>query len=267
MANDKRARKKEFRAVVAEREAALRRRRIARLAATGLVVVGVIGFAMFSGRDEGEPVGETRDEPSPAAAAACDAEAPPAADPQQYDEPEQVTQEGVDYAAVIHTSCGDISVDLLEESAPINVNNFVFLATEGYYDGLTFHRVVGNFVIQAGDPNDKNGVPPDGPGYTIKGELPPEGNDYVFGVMAMANTSDPDTAGSQFFIITHLGANDEPEPAGLDPIYSIFGKVERDSYEVIREIGRQPTKGGNDPVESEQPVVPVYIESIEIVER
>ena len=198
---------------------------------------------------------------------ACGGEAPQEPNPQHYDEPEQVIEEGVDYAAVIQTSCGDITVDLLERTAPINVNNFVFLAREGYYDGLTFHRVVGNFVIQAGDPNGQNGVPPDGPGYTIEGELPAEGNDYVFGVMAMANTNDPDTAGSQFFIVTHLGADDQPEPAGLDPIYSIFGKAERDSYEVIREIGRQETKGGNDPVESQQPVVPVYIEAIEIVER
>jgi peptidylprolyl isomerase len=146
------------------------------------------------------------------------------------------------------------------------VNNFVFLAQEGFYDGLTFHRIVSNFVIQGGDPDGQGNEQPNGPGYSIADEFPEEGNDYVFGTVAMAN-SGPGTTGSQFFIVVHLGANDAIEPAGLDPLYSLFGKVEESSYEVIREISQQEVKSGTDPSEAEQPVIPVFIESVEIVER
>ena len=261
MATEKRARKKEHRdQVVAEREAALRRRRLARFGGIALVLAIVIGFALFSGRDEPEPAVE--ETPSPAGAA-CDAEPPSPADPQQYDAAEQVLEEGVDYAAVIHTSCGDITLDLFEERAPETVNSFVFLAREGFYDGLTFHRIVSNFVIQGGDPE---GTGPGGPGYTVTDEFPDKGNEYVFGTVAMANAG-PGTTGSQFFIVVHLGANDETdEPAGLDPLYSLFGQVDPGSFEVIREISQVEVGGGDDPSLAERPAIPVFIESIEIVE-
>jgi len=196
----------------------------------------------------------------PAVDVACGAEAPPKANPQQYARPEEVTRARTDYRAVIHTSCGDIEMDLLEQQAPRNVNNFVFLAQEGFYDGLTFPRVVNNFVIQAGDPNDANGTPPDGPGYTIPDEFPDEGPDYVYGVVAMASTGAPDSAGSQFFIVVQSEG-----PAGLDPLYSIFGVVEESSFETLEKIATVPTKGGTG-ADAEEPVANVYIESIEITE-
>lgn len=261
MASDKRARKKSFRdEAVAAREAALRRRRYIRLGVLGLVIAAVVGWAVFSGRDEGKPVADTKDATEDEALAACGAEPPPAADPQQYNKPEQVLEDGVDYAAVMHTSCGDIEFDLLEDSAPVTVNSFVFLAREGFYDGLIFHRVIGNFVIQGGDPE---GTGSGGPGYTIKDEFPDKGNEYVFGTLAMANAG-PGSTGSQFFFVVHEGPNGEiDEPAGLDPLYSLFGQADEGSFEVIKEISQVEL----DPNSPERPLVPVYIESVEIVER
>jgi cyclophilin family peptidyl-prolyl cis-trans isomerase len=270
MATDKRARKKQHRdEILAERAANLRRRRMERIGAVAFVGLAIVGLAIFTGRGDDEPNNQpaapaASPTPEPTlAAAACGAEAPPAADPQQYKKPEQVLKDGVDYAAVLHTSCGDIEMDLFEDEAEQTVNSFVFLSQEGFFDGLTFHRISANFVIQGGDPE---GTGRGGPGYVVPDEFPKKGNAYTFGTVAMAN-SGPNTTGSQFFIVTHLDPGGKPEPAGLDPLYSLFGQVDRSSYETIREIGRQEVIGGNDPSLAERPIAPVYIESIEIIER
>jgi cyclophilin family peptidyl-prolyl cis-trans isomerase len=258
------------RAARAAREEALRRRRIARIVAVGLVLALVVGFALLSsGGENGTPDerADRPDQPEPTeqdVGIACDGEAPSEADPQQYQQPPEMgLKKGVDYRAVISTSCGDIEMDLLEKEAPITVNSFVFLARDGYFDGLTWHRISSNFVIQSGDPNGQNGVEPDGPGYTIKDEFPKKANEYVFGTVAMANTGASNSGGSQFFIVTH-----EPigKPAGLQPLFSIFGAVAKPSFDVVEQIANLETKGGNDPVQAEQPVVPAYINSIEIIE-
>ena len=262
MATDKRARKRDARAA---REEALRRRRNTRLAVLALIILALIGGVVFAGRDGGkkeEPAAPEATD-APAEGIACEGPEPPEADPQQYDQPEQVLEEGVDYRAVISTSCGDIEMDLFEEEYPETVNSFVFLANEGFYDGLTFHRIVGNFVIQGGDPE---GTGAGGPGYEIKDEFPDKGNIYRWGLVAMAN-SGPGTTGSQFFIVTHTGPNGETDqPVGLDPLYSLLGQVEDSSFEVVQEINQQETFGGNDPARAEQPITPVYINSIEIIE-
>ena len=114
-----------------------------------------------------------------------------------------------------------MTVELYPEKAPITVANFQKLVTDGFFKGLSFHRVVPGFVIQGGDPlGDCTG----GPGYTIKGEFQSNGvaNDlkHVRGVVSMARDSDPDSAGSQFFIMI------EPSPR-LDGEYAAFGKVVR----------------------------------------
>jgi len=151
-------------------------------------------------------------------------------------------------------------MDLFEEEFPETVNNFVFLAQEGFYDGLTFHRIVGNFVIQGGDPE---GTGQGGPGYVVPDEFPDKGREYIFGTVAMANAG-PNSTGSQFFIVVHEGANGETdEPVGLDPLYSLFGEATEDSYDVIKEIATVEVGGPT----GESPVVPVYINSIEIIER
>ena len=114
---------------------------------------------------------------------------------------------------------GKIKVELYPEKAPNTVNNFIALANSGFYDGLTFHRVINKFIIQGGDPsNTGNG----GPGYYIKGEFNQnkfEGNDIVFeaGIIAMARSNDNDSAGSQFFITTV----NSPQ---LNNKYAAFGK-------------------------------------------
>jgi cyclophilin family peptidyl-prolyl cis-trans isomerase len=237
--------------------------RIAAVVGT-LVALAALMFYVTNRGDEEEgdtpPAAQETTEPP------CPRVDAPASDPQQYEgeKPYPDLDPGVDYSAVIATSCGDIEVDLAEEQAPNTVASFVFLSREGYFDGLTWHRVVGGFVIQSGDPNGRNGEPPDGPGYTIDDEL--EGvqdKDYRYGTVAMAN-SGPDTSGSQFFIVAHDRENSEP--AGLDAAYTIFGQVAEDSFDVIDSISRQPVTGGDDPVTAEQPRVPVYIESVEIVE-
>jgi cyclophilin family peptidyl-prolyl cis-trans isomerase len=171
------------------------------------------------------------------------------------------------YEAVIHTNCGDIKVTLNAKQAPETVNSFVYLAEKGFYDGLLWHRIVRNFVIQAGDPNGKNGVPPDGPGYTIEDEFPDRSNVYTFGTIAMANTGRPDSGGSQFFIVVHEGNKAKArftQPAGLQPSYTVFGKVDRSSFPVLERIAKVPVEGGTDPVTQSEPVAPVFIESIDV---
>jgi cyclophilin family peptidyl-prolyl cis-trans isomerase len=262
LATEKRQRKKEARdARVAERDAALRRRRVTRVIAV-VVTLGVVAvLALTTGNENDDEPGKAEEQP---AAAGCGAEPPPEADPQTYDKPKQVTQPGTDYRAVIHTSCGDIQVDLLEEKAPQTVNNFVFLAREGFYDGLTFHRIINEFVVQGGDPE---GTGAGGPGYQFEDELPQKPREYVYGVMAMAN-SGPDTNGSQFFFVVHGDpAEGNFEPAGLNPLYSIFGMADPASFDVLERISTLETKGGGPTApDAEQPVEPVFIESVEIIE-
>jgi cyclophilin family peptidyl-prolyl cis-trans isomerase len=266
----KRARKKNARD---ERSAALaaqfRRRRAARIAGilAFVVVLGIlVGSSLGDERDDGAPQGSPKTQRAPSDACPR-AEDVPEAEPQQYEAPEDVLEDGVDYAAVVRTSCGDIEIDLLEEKAPANVNSFAFLAREGFYDGLVFHRVEREFVIQAGDPNGQNGAEPDGPGYTLPDELPDQPSEYVFGVVGMANAG-PDTGGSQFFIITYEAPEGvESQAAGLPRQFTIFGEVAESSYETIKKIDVQPTRGGDDPVEASKPVDPIYILGIDIIER
>lgn len=269
MATEKRAKKKQYRDQrQAAYQAALRRRRLIRLTAIFVVLAIVVALALTVGggtdNSKDKPKAAASDQAS-AGGVACGAEAPPPANPKHYDAPpENILKDGVDYSAVIHTSCGDIQLDLLEDEAPITVNNFVFLAKDGFYDGLTWHRIVGNFVIQGGDPAGNGSG---GPGYEIKDELPSKSSVYVFGAVAMAN-SGPDTGGSQFFIVTHTGPNDERDvPAGLTPDYSYFGVVDKSSFDVVDEIGKLPTRGGDDPTTADMPLQTVYIESIDIVEK
>src|SRR5207248_11103528 len=118
------------------------------------------------------------------------------------------------YTATLKTSECTMTIALDARKAPTTVNNFVVLARFHFYDGLTFHRVVRDFVIQGGDPSgDGTG----GPGYTFKDELPGRG-EYKIGSVAMAN-SGPDSNGSQFFIITGQ------QGVQLPPNYSLFGEV------------------------------------------
>ncbi len=131
----------------------------------------------------------------------------------RYARAEQITDPARRYQATITTDLGDIVIDLDPQRAPATVNNFVFLAREGFYDGLTFHRVVDDFVIQGGCPE---GSGRGGPGYHFDDE--PVVGEYVAGAVAMAN-SGPNTNGSQFFICT---VDDRRK---LAKSYNLFGQV------------------------------------------
>lgn len=118
------------------------------------------------------------------------------------------------YGVTIETNRGNIELELYPEHAPNTVNNFVFLAREGYYDGVTFHRVIADFMIQGGDPT---GTGAGGPGYKFACEVADNPLRHERGVISMANAG-RDTNGSQFFI-THLR---QPH---LDGNHTVFGKV------------------------------------------
>ncbi|WP_298818355.1 peptidylprolyl isomerase [Chloroflexus sp.] len=140
----------------------------------------------------------------------------PTATTYRYDSPPPMTIDPAKkYTATIYTPRGEIVIELLPDIAPQTVNNFVFLARQNFYNGLTWHRVLPDFMAQGGDPNgDGTG----GPGYTI----PAEFTDQILfdqpGIVAMARSSDPNSAGSQFFITT------APAP-WLNEQYTIFGRV------------------------------------------
>ena len=142
--------------------------------------------------------------PSPEATVASRYTAPPALTIDAYKT----------YFAVIHTDKGDLRVELFANKAPQTVNNFVFLARDGFYNDLTFHRVIPGFVVQAGDPE---GTGRGGPGYTIPDEQ--SGLPFEAGTLGMAKRGDqPNSAGSQFFI----AYADEPQ---LNDEFTAFGKV------------------------------------------
>nr|WP_298815173.1 peptidylprolyl isomerase [uncultured Chloroflexus sp.] len=118
------------------------------------------------------------------------------------------------YRVTMETTKGTIEIDLYPQHAPLTVNNFVFLTREGFYDGLTFHRVIKDFVIQGGDPTGRGSG---GPGYRFRDEVMGNPLKHEAGVISMANAG-PNTNGSQFFI-THT-----PQPH-LDGRHTVFGKV------------------------------------------
>lgn len=154
-------------------------------------------------------------------------------------------------ATIVVKDFGTIKTDLYPNIAPNTVNNFISLANKGYYNNLTFHRIIKGFMIQGGDPNgDGTG----GPNYSIKGEFKNNGVDnplsHSKGVLSMARSNNPDSAGSQFFIVSGKATH-------LDGDYAAFGKV-TSGLEVIYKIENVKT-GKNDKPES-----PVIIESITI---
>ena len=128
--------------------------------------------------------------------------------------PEMVIDPAKRYTAKLSTSMGELVIALDAVQAPKTVNNFVFLAREGFYDGVIFHRIIQGFMCQGGDPT---GTGRGGPGYRFADELP-KPRQYEIGSVAMANAG-PNTNGSQFFIVSG------PSGVGLPPQYSLFGKV------------------------------------------
>ena len=203
---------------------------------------------------EGEEIAddaeETVSEPFEFGTGECAPEAKPAEPPASFaDAPKNCLEDDVQYKAVVGTSEGSFTIDLFEQRAPGTVNNFIQLARWGWFDGVSFHRVVPGFVNQTGD---RVGNPPGtgGPGYTIADELPPSVASYLDGAVAMAN-SGPNTNGSQWF--TCIDCSRLPTSA-----YSLFGQVS-DGEDVVKAINDLGTGDG-------PPSTPVTIIAVEIVE-
>ena len=159
--------------------------------------------------------------------------------------PELTIDPDVNYLARMDTEKGEIIIELYAGKAPRTVNNFIFLAQEGFYDGVIFHRVIDHFMVQGGDPT---GSGTGGPGYRFEDEFDPSLKHDKPGVLSMANAG-PNTNGSQFFI-THV-----PTP-WLDGKHSVFGQVV-EGMEVVMSI---PTR---DPIKPEYPGVKIRKVTIE----
>lgn len=249
---------------------------IGAVAGIALIVVGVMVFtgddagttatptpsasastsASTSPAPKGEPqqTGTVVPAVEPPAEVACGGARPDAAsDPKpQYDaapNPKNILKDGADYAATIATSCGKFTVDLYEEQAPKAVASFVFLADKGFFDGLTFHRLVPGFVIQGGDPL---GTGSGGPGYSFADEFDPKLRFDHEGVLAMAN-SGPSTNGSQWFVTL---ADDSA--THLNDVHTIFGDV-TSGMDAVQQIAAVPADGSTG-----APSQAVYIDSVTI---
>ena len=193
------------------------------------IAVAVLAAALFGGGDEettaagdsttttssGPATTTTTVDPAALANVQCNDTKPPDNPnrPTFTEYPPMTIDPAKKYTATMETSCGTIEIELDPEAAPKTVNSFVFLARQKFFDGLTFHRVVKDFVIQGGDPQ---GTGQGGPGYEFEDELPQDG--YRIGSLAMAN-SGANTNGSQFFIVTGN------EGAQLPSKYNRFGQV------------------------------------------
>jgi cyclophilin family peptidyl-prolyl cis-trans isomerase len=161
--------------------------------------------------------------------------------------PAQVIDAQKSYTAVFHTEKGDIKVRLHADKVPKTVNNFVFLARQGFYDGTTFHRVIKDFMAQGGDPT---GSGSGGPGYRFADEFHPKLRHDKPGILSMANAG-PGTNGSQFFI-THV-----PTP-WLDNKHSVFGEV-TEGMDILLSIPER------DPMRAKGPGT--SLKSVEIIEQ
>ena len=167
----------------------------------------------------------------------------------QYNAPPAMTIDpNKTYTATIDTSAGEIKVELYPKDAPNHVNSFVFLAREGYYNGVIFHRVIPGFMIQGGDPTGTGGG---GPGYKLKSEF--NERSHKRGVLSMARTSDPNSAGSQFFIM-------HADSPFLDRQYTAFGMV-TSGMETVDKIVSAP-RDRND-----RPNTPTTINKVTVEEK
>src|ERR1044072_1609089 len=214
------------------------------LAAFALLVAGVVA-AILIGRGSGDD-----DEGGTTTVSTDDCtqvEGPEPTKAASFGAPGQPGKEGEVLTAVVETSCGSFKIALDFRRAPKTVNSFVFLSEEGFYDGLTCHRVAPGFVIQGGDPL---GTGTGGPGYSVD-EKPPANLAYTKGMVAMAKSSaePPGRSGSQFFVV--LSAD-----AGLPPEYALVGRVD-EGIEVVERIGALGTP-------AEQPQQTALIDKITI---
>jgi len=205
-----------------------------------LLLAAIVMIFPACGPKAPPPGGET---PSP----------PPEGGMQWSSPPPMSIDQSKEYQATIKTNFGDIVAQLFPKDAPLAVNNFVFLARQGFYDGVKFYKVVKDFIIHTGDPT---GTGRGGPGYTFADE--PVTRDYVAGTLAM-DINGPNTNGSRFFI-TLVDLSGE-----LPKIYTIFGQV-TSGFDVVQKIGNVPVTASETGGLS-LPAVDVHIDTIIIEEK
>ena len=212
------------------------------LAAFAAVAVGVVVAVLLS-----RGGGDSDSTATAAGANGCKQVEAPKPKKVSLKAPKQTLKKSEEVTAVVQTSCGTFDIALDTERAPKTANSFAYLAEEGFYDDLTFHRIVPGFVIQGGDPL---GTGTGGPGYKVV-EKPPANLAYTKGTVAMAKSSaePPGSSGSQFYVVT--GAD-----AGLPPEYALVGKVSK-GYDVVARIGKLGTP-------TEKPKQTVLIETMTI---
>lgn len=234
------------------------------VSATAAVTLALVLFLVFRG--DGVKPSATPTSPSPTAqpstvATPCPGPTPPAPKSLTFPSPPASTIDNDKiYVATFQTSCGNFKIQMDPRTAPKTVNNFVFLARQGYYDGTKFHRVQNETdfaIVQGGDPE---GTGRGGPGYSYDGETPAPTDKYLRGTIAMANSGGPSSNGSQFFIVVK-------DWAGLPTNYTIFGKVIDETASFVA-LDKMITAEGT-PIEGglgTTPVPPIYIINVTIEE-
>ncbi len=251
-------------AAKAARKRAERMRKI-RIWISALIAVGLGLVVFFVSRGDGvkptaTPTSSSTGSPS-TVAAPCPGPTPAAPKPLTFKSPPGSTIDNDKiYVATFETSCGTFKIQMDPKTAPKTVNNFVFLARQGYYDGTRFHRVQNEAefaIVQGGDPKgDGTG----GPGYSYDGETPAPTAKYLRGTIAMANSGGPSSNGSQFFVVVK-------DWAGLPTNYTIFGNV-IDEAASFAALDKMITAEGT-PIEGglgTTPVPPIYIIKVTIEE-
>jgi peptidyl-prolyl cis-trans isomerase B (cyclophilin B) len=223
-----------------------------------LLLACVLLTACGSDEDSGGETPAAESTPTPTATATAEAEeggcrqvdAPAPKGEQSLKEPSLELRAGRTYVATVQTSCGTFEITLDAKRAPKTGGAFVTLARRGFFDGLTFHRIVPDFVIQGGDPKgDGTG----GPGFSVE-EAPPSDLEYAPGVVAMAKAQNEPagTSGSQFFVVSG------EQGRQLTPDYALLGKVTK-GMDVVETIGAIPADAATG-----APSQPVVIEKISI---
>ena len=252
MPSDKRARQRAAREarLAAEAQRQKRRKQI-RNGAIVVVIAGIIIGIVFlvSGGNNNNVASQSKVGTTPqaqanavAVAAGCPSSTKTRVNTQKYPAaPAMTIDTSKTYTATVKTTTGTFDIALDAKSAPITVNNFVFLADKGYYHCVIFHRVIPQFMDQTGDPT---GTGEGGPGYTIKDENPPKAanpaDQYPLGSVAMANTSAPNSGGSQFFVVAG------PQGESLPNTYALFGSV-TSGMNVVDTINQQGSAAGVPP--------------------
>ena len=214
-----------------------------------IVIVGIILVSRSGGDSSSDETKTTASkEKGGKSANGCTEVEQPEPREESLPKPKMTTKKGEKVTAVVETNCGTFDIALATTEALTIANSFAYLAEEGFYDELTFHRIVPEFVIQGGDPT---GTGSGGPGYEVV-QAPPKNLKYTLGTVAMAKTEEAPAgaAGSQFYVVSG------PEGETLPPEYALAGKVTK-GLDVIERIGEL---GGAE----EKPTEPVVIEKMSV---